>query len=425
MGVVGELVTNLLDNPYFGAGAGLFGVGVGAALLRRTATISKLIFQRNFLVTLEVPCQDKSFPWLMQWITRNATKAQHLEVQTFYEQRDSGKIETKFDFVPSEGIHYMVYLGRLIKIERTRGQTADITNYGKPWESIKLTTWGMDKNNIFFPMLEEAKSDALANYEGKTVMYIPRGHEWIEFGQPRKRRSLSSVILKRGLGEGLFADVQEFIDSPCWYSDRGVPYRRGYLLYGPPGCGKTSFITAIAGQLEYSICALNLSERGLTDDRLNHLMNVAPSQSIILLEDVDAAFMSREESEKSQLAYDGLNRLTFSGLLNMLDGVASSEARILFMTTNYIERLDPALIRPGRVDVKQYIGHAEDDQVIRAFRKFYPDSPENLAMEFCTVLRESLKQPVSVALLQGYFLLHKHSPEDALKNVDDIKNKVK
>lgn len=55
-------------------------------------------------------------------------------------------------------------------------------------------------------------------------------------------------------------------------------------------------------------------------------------------------------------AYDGLNRVTFSGLLNCLDGVASTEARILFMTTNYLERLDPALIRPGRVDVKEYIG---------------------------------------------------------------------
>lgn len=53
---------------------------------------------------------------------------------------------------------------------------------------------------------------------------------------------------------------------------KGIPYRRGYLLYGPPGCGKSSFITALAGEIEFSICLLNLSERGLTDDRLNHLL---------------------------------------------------------------------------------------------------------------------------------------------------------
>lgn len=80
---------------------------------------------------------------------------------------------------------------------------------------------------------------------------------------------------------------------------KGIPYRRGYLLHGPPGCGKSSFIMALAGELSYGICVLNLSERGLTDDRLNHLLSSAPQNSIILLEDVDAAFVSREESPQS------------------------------------------------------------------------------------------------------------------------------
>ena len=77
----------------------------------------------------------------------------------------------------------------------------------------------------------------------------------------------------------------------------GIPYRRGYLLYGPPGCGKSSFITALAGYLDMGICILNLSDRSLSDDRLNHLLASAPQQSLILLEDVDAAFISREDSE--------------------------------------------------------------------------------------------------------------------------------
>lgn len=94
----------------------------------------------------------------------------------------------------------------------------------------------------------------------------------------------------------------------------------------------------MAGELEYSICVLNLSDRGLSDDRLSHLLSMAPQQSIILLEDVDAAFVSREDVPAMKNAYEGLSRVTFSGLLNTLDGVASSEARILFMTTNYLER---------------------------------------------------------------------------------------
>lgn len=63
------------------------------------------------------------------------------------------------------------------------------------------------------------------------------------------------------------------ISSLSWV---GIPYRRGYLLHGPPGCGKSSFITALAGDLQLGICVLNLSERGLTDDRLNHLLALAP-----------------------------------------------------------------------------------------------------------------------------------------------------
>jgi mitochondrial chaperone BCS1 len=97
-----------------------------------------------------------------------------------------------------------------------------------------------------------------------------------------------------------------------------------YLLYGPPGCGKSSFITALAGQLEYSICILNLSERGLADDRLNHLLNVAPQQSIILLEDVDAAFVSREESQQSQSIFSFFKSY-FSHSLILLEIFSTNE----------------------------------------------------------------------------------------------------
>ncbi|XP_015795581.1 mitochondrial chaperone BCS1-like [Tetranychus urticae] len=204
---------------------------------------------------------------------------------------------------------------------------------------------------------------------------------------------------------------------------RGIPYRRGYLLYGPPGCGKTSFITALAGELQFSICCLNLSERGLTDDRLNYLMNVTPQQSIVLLEDIDAAFVSREERKDVQLAYDGSSRLTFSGLLNMLDGVASSEARILFMTTNYLERLDPALIRPGRVDYKEYIGYASEEQIIKAFTRFYPQEDTEMAIQFKDRLLLETKQ-VSMAMLQGYFLLYKNNPKEALKNINQFRKRI-
>lgn len=117
-----------------------------------------------------------------------------------------------------------------------------------------------------------ARELALQYTEGKTLMYTAMGAEWRQFGQPRKRRPLTSVVLDEGVSSRILQDCRDFIQAPKWYSDRGIPYRRGYLMHGPPGCGKSSYITALAGELEFSICILNLSERGLTDDRLNHLL---------------------------------------------------------------------------------------------------------------------------------------------------------
>ena len=145
------------------------------------------------------------------------------------------------------------------------------------------------------------------------------------------------------------------------YIDRGIPYRRGYLMHGPPGCGKSSFVAALAGELGYDICVLNLSDSGLTDDRLSHALSTTPPTSLVLLEDIDAAFVQRSANDRGGRQ----SHVTFSGLLNALDGVAAGEERILFMTTNHLDRLDPALIRPGRVDVIHHIGHASRSQCHR------------------------------------------------------------
>jgi len=321
----------------------------------------------------------------------------------------------------------MKFGGTWIRVERSREQR--LTD---PWESIQMTMVGR-KREVFESLLEDAREMAMADTDGKTVMYTCVGAEWRAFGHPRAKRPLHSVVLDEAVSERLVDDVKDFIDSPAWYRERGIPYRRGYLLYGPPGCGKTSFITALAGHLSYSICVLNLSDRSMSDDRLQHRLADAPENSIILLEDVDAAFVTREQlmeaddpdSKKMALneaAYQGLNRLTFSGLLNAIDGVTSTEGRIVFMTTNYVDRLDPALIRPGRVDLMQFIGHSTESQCIQMFRRFYPDSDPQLAMEFARQITQ-LGVEVSAAQLQGFFMFYKRDPLEATNNVWRFKPK--
>lgn len=170
----------------------------------------------------------------------------------------------------------------------------------------------------------------------------------------------------------------------------------------------------MAGELQYNICLLSISEHGMTDDRLNHALSIVPEQSIILLEDIDRAFVTLPKENEAGRGFS--SRVTFSGLLNALDGVAATERRIIFMTTNHIDKLDAALIRPGRVDVKVYLGDADHNQILQMFDRFY-DSNHHLRHEFLHQLKE---KSVSMAQLQGHFMRYKSNPKEALDNIKHI-----
>ena len=281
---------------------------------------------------------------------------------------------------------------------------------GVPYESVTLAT---DKT-VFFNIFEEAKDEALKESADKTATYIAYGHEWRPFGHSRPKRPIESVILSDGVAELVTNDLYNFITSSKWYHERGIPYRRGYLFYGPPGTGKSSFIFSLAGLLNYSICVLNVADLSLTDDRLTQLLNNAPKDAIILLEDIDAAVVSRSPDALEMKRYEGLTRVTYSGLLNALDGVVSSDARIVMMTTNHIEVLDSALTRPGRVDLKVLIDNASDNQIRRAFNRFYPNDSQ-LTEQFLAHVRSDPK-PISMARIQAHFLMHRNSAAETLRH---------
>jgi len=138
--------------------------------------------------------------------------------------------------------------------------------------------------------------------------------------------------------------------------------------------------------LKLNICYLNLSGDTLCDDGLNRALNDAPQQSIILLEDIDGIFVEREDVNQNQRRRRR-RRVTFAGLLNALDGVRSQEGRILFMTTNHREKLDPALLRPGRCDMQVMLNNASSSQMEGLFSKFYPEEKQK-AIEFSESLPE-------------------------------------
>ena len=291
---------------------------------------------------------------------------------------------------------------------------------GVPWETISVTALARDRD-LFLDMLQEAKSHAMAQNSGKTIIYTSFGHEWRPFGNPRKKRPLASVVLSANVSNSILEDVKTFLSSSEWYTNRGIPYRRGYLLHGPPGSGKSSYIQSLAGELDYDICIMNLADPGMTDDRFAHLLNNIPPKCMILLEDIDAAFINRSSQPKaSSAAYQNSNSLTLSGLLNGLDGVVAAEERLVFMTTNHVDRLDPALARPGRCDYKAFLGNVTRDQAQAMFARFY-STDQNSEGAFLRRMEDlKLFQVCSPAALQSHFIIYRGSAEEAVAKLEDL-----
>ena len=264
------------------------------------------------------------------------------------------------------------------------------------------------------------------------------GGSWTKTSS-RPSRPMETVILDAEQKSMIIRDMNEYLHpaSPRWYATRGIPYRRGYLFHGPPGTGKTSLSFALAGIFGLEIFAISLQEPTLTEGDLLQLFNGLPRRCIVLLEDVDAAGLLRDsasdEKDKSKGKKDGKkdskegeeskekakkeddytlkdlarelkaisapaqrggrqanvqqnngagpNRapgtgISLSGLLNAIDGVASAEGRVLIMTTNHPEKLDAALVRPGRVDRKVEFQLAARNQISELFVRMYAASDQ-------------------------------------------------
>jgi chaperone BCS1 len=223
------------------------------------------------------------------------------------------------------------------------------------------------------------------------------------------KRPLGSLVLADGILEGLLDDLREFYGSAAWYAERGIPYRRGYLLHGPPGTGKTTTVVALAGELKLSVGVLSLSSKVLSDEVLRTLVDALPAATLLLIEDVDCIFKERRTT-------DVQTGVTLSGLLNALDGVSSRDGRVLFMTTNHPERLDAALIRPGRVDRKIELGYSTPDQARRLFLWFYRGcriDPEELGVLAERFAAQVPRDRVCMAAIQEHLLRHRREPEVA------------
>ena len=180
--------------------------------------------------------------------------------------------------------------------------------------------------------------------------------------------------------------------------------------------GKTTLVFGLASLLNYSICVINFGPK--TDDAaiMNALTKTEPNQ-ILILEDIDCLFVERKSNDSSR------SMVSFSGILNLLDGVVRKHGLITVMTTNHPERLDHALLRPGRVDQHVKFNYMKTKEIKQMFRKILP---EKLHPEEEVFLKKTSKLKLSPAQLQEF--LFKYRDEESilalLSELKDINSQV-
>lgn len=213
--------------------------------------------------------------------------------------------------------------------------------------------------------------------------------KWTE-SKSKFLRSTETVILKEGQMESIVNDVSKFIEDEEWYGERNVPWTKRFLFYGPTGTGKSSTIKAIASRFKRNIHFLLLSQIKSDESLLKLLENIDYKTTIIVIEDIDCAVdpsvthsrvepvspTDSSESKEGEESETKEKNLSMAGLLNAIDGqMIDTYGQILIITTNHLEKLDDALVRPGRVDRKIKFGNTDSGQIKGLYYNFFKIIP--------------------------------------------------
>ena len=236
----------------------------------------------------------------------------------------------------------------------------------------------------------EVRGDGEVAATLNVYQYDTDSESWEKFNEV-VCRSLDTVYLPRDDAIKIHDDVKTFYkaETKAVYEKFGIPYHKTYCLFGPPGSGKTSLINAIASSLKKNICVLRLNSKMTDNDLSSSMCSWFPKNAMLVIDDVDCVLNGREDLK---------GNITFSALLNLLDGFSSNTGLVVFITTNHFLQLDSAIKRPGRVDYLLEFTYIKKDQVYKMLEVFYPDERE----DFDTVYQAIKDQKMTVSYLQKF-----------------------
>lgn len=410
MGIFETLYHAIVANQLFASGIVLALVGGTVAMLRNVP--KQILMALKSLVTVHLEVRDEQ---------ALAALAELLSTQRYGERCRRISVAIDRDganatagraplliFGPGRGNHVFPHNGKLFWLERALDDKAggDLTKIVAR-EFISVRTWGRNPAPVR-ELIQAAMQYVQERKVGRCVTYINEGYgRWVECAR-KEGRSLDSIVLRAGLAEEIIGAIEQFRDSREWYREMGIPHRLNFGFYGPPGNGKSTIIGAAAAHFNAPLYILNPSNPRMDDDDLLKMIRQTLPGAFVLFEDVDKLFVQREATEAVS------NRVTFSGFLNAIDGVASPEGCNMFFTTNHPENIDPGLLRPGRIDMLREIGNCDHDQLRRFYLRFSPGE-----LELATIFADAYtERNLPACEVQQLLMKHRNDPAGMLCEVE-------